>query len=122
MNYKHGPDVKQAVEGEMPFVVSMSKMLRLTVSMGGQYYKDKIEGMGKDIAHQFENDPVLKNSLKNDPQVLEGKLVMRQIDLKDAEGDIIVKAFVMWNLKIDCWHVLLELPNEDVWETGKGNA
>lgn len=59
------------------------------------------------------------DSLKNEgfPGVARA---LRQVDLKDDDQKIIAKSFTFWNYDSNCWHVLLEGPQETHWENFHG--
>ena len=114
MRVFHGPDVRKARDGELAYVVSLSKLMRLRLSFDD--ISEQLNKLGKEIAETFENNPELNENLKND---LKG---MRQLDVKDHNGTIIYKTFTMWNTEQNCWHVLMELPTETVWEDGISNV
>lgn len=111
--------VKVSNEG-IPFNISLSINLRSFCNLSTEI-KNKIEKIGKDLAEQFENDSELNDSLKNDPAHKLGCRVMRQVDMRADNGDILIKTFISWNYKLNSWHILMELPDELVWENGERN-
>lgn len=118
-----GLDVKVTSDRtQLPFVVSLTKSLRMLASLGGEKAKEKIETIGRNLAHDFESDPALKESLQNDPRALPNDRVMRQVDIKEEDNSLLFKAFVSWNKELNCWHIFLELPGETVWEDGGTNV
>lgn len=118
-----GPEMRTTNDpNELQFVVSLTKNLRNLVTMIGETGKQKMEEIGKSLAHQFDNDAALKESLQNDPRVEDGDRAMRQVDIrKDEDNSLLFKAFVSWNKQLKCWHIFLELPEETIWEDGETN-
>lgn len=120
MKVVFGPHMKVGKDG-IPHLISLTKTLRIA-TCSCEKTKNRIEEIGKSLAEKFENDPVLNDSLKNDPACNSTNRVLRQVDLKDDDGKIMLKAFVFWNKEMNCWHIFMELPCENDWENGVSNV
>lgn len=105
--------------GNLPYVVSLSPYLRW-MSQNMSSVLDGIKRTAYGTACQAETHPTLKKEIQEDPNYV-NSLVMRQIDIKDDDGKIIFRCFVAWNKEHNCWHVLMELPEENCFKAGKGN-
>jgi hypothetical protein len=104
----------------IPYVVSLTKNLRLLVALGGQPAKEKMESLGKSLATRFENDHIINEAVRYDPRAGPNVKAIRQVDIKENEN-IVLKTFVSWNKELNCWHIFVELPEETVWEDGGTN-
>jgi len=106
---------------EIPFVCSLSKKVRIGMMAAGQTAESSgIRSCIISIVEQFDNDAELKASLKQKPEP--GYHPMRQIDVRSAPGaPITLKVFMQWSWKLDCWHALVEGPDETVFEDGELN-
>ena len=54
----------------------------------------------------FDENEEVKKSLQENPKQ------MRQMDLRNETGQILMKIFAIWNRDFDCWHVYCCLDNE----------
>lgn len=79
---------------------------------------DTVRYVAERLVLDCEANKDLKASLLNDPRRSEGR-VMRQIDVKVEDGQVVLKAFASYGKH--GWHIMLEGLEEDVWETGQSN-
>ena len=114
-----GPGIKKHDPNfNIQFVCSFSENLRNAtklVDSAAPGITQKIESLVKGLVVEFDSDVALKDSLQNDRRARLGR-VMRQVDLRTEDEDMIFKAFVSWNYDLGMWHVMLEFPNETYWE------
>ena len=115
-------EIELEKQTEIPeFMGFLSKNLR-----DGKYpdlTKLFIARTAEDLVRKFANDPELCKSLKEDPNHDVGVRVMRQVDIRPEPGHptVLMKCFVGWSHKKNCWYVMVEGPDETVWEEGKDN-
>lgn len=84
-----------------PYACSFSPLMRKAVALIKADFRQQAELLVK----QFEESPELCASLKVFHP--EGK-IMRQVDLKDAGGNILIKAFLWWDWHNKHWVVFME--------------
>ena len=114
MNKK--PTILRFGKSEIPYALSLTEPLELIIKMGS-VCRDKVCSIVIDLLKDFEKNPHYKEAKDSLKLWSPGDTVsMRQVDIKNDDGNIAFKTFTYWNHKLDCWHVCIEMPNEDFFE------
>jgi hypothetical protein len=107
------------------FVCTLSPLLRAAAQVAGEVAQMQLARTAHDTAQQIDSLPEVAQSLKG-PSVTNGKgriQYMRQTDIREGaegtcapgDGKIVLKAYTRWYEPYNCWHVMLELPQENHW-------
>lgn len=102
----------------LDILVSLTHNMRLMVAMMDRSTLEKfIEILGS-VIHGILDTPGIPESLKSD--MPGGCISLRQCDLKtEPDSPPVFKTFTFWNKESQCWHLLVELPEETYWEENK---
>ena len=111
MRYAFHPDYSTRSDAKYPYIASFSPMLRAAVQFMGkkEAIAVQIEGIVEEVACNEE----VASSIKK--PIIEGQNV-RQVDLKNDDGMVLVKCFVGWDHHKGIWVVWAEGAQERHWE------
>lgn len=107
-------NISSNIDLKEPFICTLSPLMHLGVHIKNM--NDMLLKLAARAVEGILEKEDVANSLKRDSKAV------RQIDMKNQNGQIITKGFVMWNAKSSCWHVLFEGSLETYWEEKFKNA
>lgn len=112
--YKMLPAYKESENFPYPYVCTLSPIFRMAVKLTGADLRPHAEAIVRD----FEESKELCDSLKVYQPVVR---IIRQVDLKDDNGNILAKCFMWWDCHNEHWVVMMEGSDEQYWEKNQVN-
>lgn len=101
---------------EIPFLASCSLTIKATLPLVQS--NGMMGNFRKAVAQALEGvitAPGVADSLKEPAP--DGYKAMRGITMRKwANGPAFLDCYVFWNYDHDCWHILIEAPNEGYWQ------
>lgn len=112
-----GLGIKPSQNFDIPYIGSLSTVLRLSVMASGPSGADRIREILEGVIQEIVNTPGVGDLLKVKNSTLSalGANEMRQCDIR-SDDKVIFKTFTYWDHNRDCWIILAELGDETFWE------